>query len=131
MWMCAALGHGTEGVSTPFDVQTHTHARTQAHTCLSILARAQGMPTHQLACVPARWVTEAWVETNRDNQCGLSCLSCSFMLSLSVRPFGTRVCVRHVCCLIRGKISRYFQMALFKRLLWCTKSDLKCACSCL
>lgn len=82
---------------------TCKHTRTQTHTCLSILARAQGMPTHQLACVPARWVREAWAEANGDNQCGLSCLSCSFMLSLSVRPLGTRVCVRRVCCLIGGE----------------------------
>lgn len=41
-------------------------------------------------------------------------------------------CLREACMLSdQGKISCYFQMALCKRLLWCTKSNLKCACSCL
>lgn len=111
----SASGHGTEGVSTPSNMQTnYTHTRTRTYTCLSILATAEGMPTHQPACVPARWGREAWVETNRDNQCALSCLSCSFMLSLSMCSPGAGVCVRHACCLIRGKFHVTFRWRCVK-----------------
>lgn len=59
------------------------------------------MPAHQLACVTARWIRKAEVEANSDNQCVLSCLSSSFMLSLNMHLFSAHVCVRHVCRLIR------------------------------
>lgn len=95
---------------------SHQHTNTHTHTRarLSILATAQGMPTHQLAWAPARWVRESRVEANRDNQWVLSCLSCSFMLSLSMRPAGARVCVRHACCLIRGKFHVTFRWRSLK-----------------
>lgn len=52
-----------------------------------------------------------------------------YVVSQHASARALHVCVRRVRCLIRGKIPCYFQTALFKRLLWCTKSDLKCACS--
>lgn len=105
VWGPGAMAQRVSALPPPCKHSTHTHT----HTCLSILATEQGMPTHQLACVPARWGREAWVEANRDNQCALSCLSCSFMLSLSMRSLGAGVCVRHVCCLIGGKFHVTFR----------------------
>lgn len=104
-WTCEDRGPWHRGCQHSLQ-----HANTvHTHTCLSILATAQGMPTHQLACVPARWGSEARVKANRDNQCALLCLSCSFMLSPSMCWLGAGVCVRHVCCLIRGKFHVTFR----------------------
>lgn len=122
------LGHGTEGVSTPFNVQTHApaHIHTHTHTHVPISA---GCSTGN-AYPPAPWVSvRPGLQQTGTINVGFHVfhvLLCC--LSACVRP-GARVCVRRVRCLIRGKILCYFQMALFKRLLWCTKSDLKCACS--
>lgn len=109
-WRCEGLGPRYRGCqhSLQHSNKVYRHT-THTHTCLSILATAQGMPTHQLACVSARWGSEAWVEAYRDNQCAPWCLSCSFMLSLSMCSLGTGVCVRHVCCLIRGKFHVTFR----------------------
>lgn len=53
-WMCEGLGSWHRGCQHSLQhANTPTHARMHAntHTCLSILATAQGMPTHQPACV--------------------------------------------------------------------------------
>lgn len=93
--VCGPWGHGTEGVSTPFNVQTHTPAHTHTH------ARAYQCWLQHRECLPTSPLgeCEAWAAANRDNQCGLSCLSCSFMLSPSVRPPGRCSCLCEACAL--------------------------------
>lgn len=104
--------------STCKHTHTHTHRRARAYQCW--LHTGNAYP-------PARWVSvRPELQQTGTINVGFHVfhvLLCC--LSASARP-GTRVCVRRVRCLIRGKISCYFQTALFKRLLWCTKSDLKC-----
>lgn len=58
------------------------------------------------ACLLGR---EAWAGANRDNQCAPWCLSCSFMLSLSMCLLSAGLCVRHARCLIRGKFHVTFR----------------------
>ena len=131
VWVPGAMAQRVSALPPTCKTQcTHTHTRTHTRAYQSWPQRRECLPTSLPACLPAGG-REAWVAANRDNQCALSCLSCSFMLSLSMRSPGAGVCVRHACCLIRGKFHVTFRWRSFKRLLWCIKSDLKCACSCL
>lgn len=108
-WGPGAMAQRVSALPPKCKTSTHTH------THLSILATGQGMPTHQFACAPAHWVRGGvWVKANRDNQCVLSCLSCSFMWSLSMCSLGAGVCVRHTCCLIRGKFHVTFRWRCVK-----------------
>lgn len=125
------LGHGTEGVSAPFDVQTHTHARTQnTRVYQSWPERRECLPTSLPACLPAGLERPGLKRTGTINV-GFHVFHV-LLCYLSACVRSALVFVWGVCVVWSGgKISCYFQMALFKRLLWCTKSDLKCACSCL
>lgn len=131
-WMCECLGPWHRGCQHSLQHAKHSaHTRTHTHTCLSILATAQGMPTHQLACVLARW-GERGLGCSEQGQSMCAFMSFMFFYVIAQHAFAGRWCLCETCVLSdQGKISCYFQMALFKRLLWCIKSDLKCACSCL
>lgn len=133
---CESLGPEHEGASPPNMwtqcPHTHVHSHRHAYTHLSILATEQGMPAHQLACVPACWGREARVCWRKQGQSMCALMSFMFFYVISQHVFAGLWCLRGARPLSdRGKISCCFQMALCKRLLWCTKSDLKCACSCL
>ena len=130
VWVPGAMAQRVSALPPTCKTQcTHTHTHT--HTCLSILATAQGMPTHQLACVLARW-GERGLGCSEQGQSMCAFMSFMFFYVISQHAFARRWCLCETCVLSdQGKISCYFQMALFKRLLWCIKSDLKCACSCL
>lgn len=136
VWMPGAL---TQRVSAlPLYANAHTHTTTHVHThtkhthaCLSILTTALWMPNPPASL--------------RDCLLGLKGLGCSkqgqsmctFMSFelfhvISQHASARRSCLCEACVLSdQVKISCYFQMLLFKRLLWCIKSDLKCACRCL
>ena len=83
------------------------------------------------ACLPNRG--EAWVEAYRDNQCALSCLSCSFML-----PLSACVCVCacffscvHVLLSDQGKFMLLLDGYSVKGCFGLQTPDPKCASSCL
>lgn len=113
-WMCECLGPWHRGCQHSLQHAKHSaHTRTHTRAYQSWPQHRECLPTSLPACLPAGG-REAWVAANRDNQCALSCLSCSFMLSLSMRSPGAGVCVRHACCLIRGKFHVTFRWRSLK-----------------
>lgn len=97
-----AWGHGsTEGISS-----------SPPHPCASPINSSHSHSTEgRNACLTSGG--EAWVEVNRDNQCVLSCLSCSFMLSKIVCM--CTVCACSCTCMRvvwSGEMSCCFQMVL-------------------
>lgn len=112
VWVPGAMAQRVSALPPTCKTQcTHTHTHTRAYQ--SWPQHRECLPTSLPACLPAGG-REAWVAANRDNQCALSCLSCSFMLSLSMRSPGAGVCARHACCLIRGKFHVTFRWRSLK-----------------
>lgn len=93
-WMCEGPGggRGTEGVDGPSNMQMK--ARSYTSVCLSTLARAEGMPTHQLAYTPARRGERS---LGGRGERGQSTSAFMFFYALSQRAFtGFCPCLREV-----------------------------------
>lgn len=95
-WRCDGLRQRHGGCQS-----AHTHTHTRAYQSWPQQHR-ECLPTSLPVCLPAGGERPGLERTGTIN-CAPWCLSCSFMLSLSMCSLGTGVCARHVYCLIRGK----------------------------
>lgn len=92
VWGARGGGRGTEGVDGPSNMQMK--ARSYTSVCLSTLARAEGMPTHQLAYTPARRGERS---LGGRGERGQSTSAFMFFYALSQRAFtGFCPCLREV-----------------------------------
>lgn len=131
-WRCEGLGPRYRGCqhSLQHSNKVYRHT-THTHTHMPINLGHSTGNAYPPACLRVCPLGEWGLGWSVQGQSMCALMSFMFFYVISQHVFAGHWCLREACMLSdQGKISCYFQMALCKRLLWCTKSDLKCACSC-
>lgn len=129
-WMCECLGPWHRGCQHSLYMQTHTHTCTYTRVPINLNHSAvNAYPPASLRDCLLGLKGLGW---SKQGQSMCAFMSFELFHVISQHASARRSCLCKACVLSdQVKISCYFQMVLFKRLLWCVKSDLKCACRCL
>lgn len=129
-WMCEGLGPWHRGCQHSLKHANTVHTLTHTHVHVPInLGHSIGI-AYPPACLRACPLGERGLGWSEQGQSMCAFMSFMFFYVISQHAFAGRWCLCEACMLSdQGKIWCNFQMLLCKRLLWCIKSDLKCACS--
>lgn len=130
VWMPGAM---TQRVSAlPLYANSHTHTHTCTYTCVPINLNHSAVNAYPPASLRDCLLGLKGLGWSKQGQSMCAFMSLELFHVISQHASARRSCLCEACVLSdQVKISCYFQMVLFKRLLWCRKSDLKCACRCL